>query len=387
MKAIHDVMTTWGVQLRRMPPRAQEIHAHIARITPQPHALQRGWRMPRLAVGFAILAAIAFVGQSHISGQLRTASIAQRAPADVQGLRSTLDAPGIFGTPTGLSPRTGFMERVVEPFRRYLPTDDTPITDTRELLETSYSARIKTRTVEVIGSRLQTIIRGLGGRVDRVTLDVQYGSIAFAISTDKLDALRSELQSMFWKPFIRESTSAENRLADARATERDQRNAEERVQQLEAQRAAAIAEFQTRSTSFTVRINGLLASIRALEAQRSTVTDVAARERLEQDIRARNTDLRIARAQFASARAAHDRNLARLDVDTRVMQDRIAFAQQQTQDLTERVATVHGTITLEQVAYARILGTFFLAHWIATLLTILAIVALLRTDRRPLIVP
>src|SRR3989344_8448981 len=74
------------------------------------------------------------------------------------------------------------------------PNPDVPVTDTREFLKTYYSASMRTRDVPVLTRRVETTVRGYGGRIDQESSSAQYGYVNFALPQSKYDAFRTELE-------------------------------------------------------------------------------------------------------------------------------------------------------------------------------------------------
>lgn len=392
MKNIKTTFENWGAQKRHLPTNSAEVLDRVINSTsrtPVPTP-SRSWRIPRLAVGFAIIALVAFFGQSLVTRQLVTADV-EESYSSVAPMSPQLDTGINFGTAVGLSAlSTSELKQFIAPIipqPDYYPyrRNDTPITDTRELLETSYSARVKTRKVAELGARLQTIIRGFGGRIDSSSLSERYGHIAFVVPEGKLDALRNELSGMVWKRFFSESVSSENQLNEQRTIEDSKKSATNELAWITDQRAAAKKKFDAREASLNAQIGRLTATLRTLTEQRTTATTDDVRAGIDAQIKTNDRNIRNVRATLTKTRAEYDQELRNFDIYERQANERLDGAKSDEQSLAGRVATVRGTISLEQLSYTRIATTFVAGHWIAILFALLAILAFRRMDRRPLI--
>lgn len=389
MTNIKTILAKWGAQTRRMPADAATILERVTSATPrtptltQPHV----WHIPRLAIGFAIFAVVAFAGQSYVSRQLVTADADESYQSTVPRSYSDIE----FGTSGGLSaPSMGALEKSIAPLLPYYPQpyfqqNDTPITDTREILETSYSAHVKTRKVDELGSRLQTIVRGFGGRIDSASLNERYGSIAFALPANKLDALRGELKSLIWKRFLSESVYAENRLNEQRAIEDRTKTATDELDRVADQRVEIKKKYDAREASLTAQIRRLTTTLRTLTEQRATAATDDVRASIDAQIKTTDRDLRTTRSALTKMRVERDQALRNLDIEENTAKVRLDDTKRDEQTLAGRVATIRGTISLEQLSYTRIATTFIAGHWIALFFGLLAILAFRWMDRRPLI--
>src|SRR3990172_9364400 len=67
----------------------------------------------------------------------------------------------------------------------YYPNPNVPVNDTREFLKVYYSAFMRTRDVQGLTRRVETTIRGYGGRIDQESSSPQYWDVNFSLSPSK----------------------------------------------------------------------------------------------------------------------------------------------------------------------------------------------------------
>ncbi|MFH1098582.1 MAG: hypothetical protein V1723_01475 [Candidatus Uhrbacteria bacterium] len=408
-KITDALLRKWGTRKRTMPPNAatteERVLAAFDNVPRRTVTRRIRFQIPRLVLALGVLALIAIVAQPERWLGLNTPTTPNdRQPfalspktteSGISGPalseESTAPRSAAIGTPSvGFDTNFGteFSKRLQilpEPPDYFQRDANVPITDNRELLETSYSAHVKTRKVDELGSRLQIIIRGFGGRIDSSSLSDRYGNITFALPANKLDALRNELKSLVWKRFLSESVYTENRLGDQRLIEDRTTAATNELDEVAERRAEAKKKYDAREASLNAQIGRLSATLRTLTEQRAAATTDDERASIDAQIKTTDRDLRSTRAALAKMRADRDQEYRNLDIAKRAANERLESAQRDEQTLAGRVATIRGTISLEQLSYSRIATTFLRDHWLAVLFAILAIIALSRMDRRPLI--
>ncbi|MDO8462686.1 MAG: hypothetical protein Q7S96_00220 [bacterium] len=375
MTNFHDRLKRWGASQRRAPERNDALKAaalqHV-RPSAKRARVTAPLRLPFLPLALAGTAVIALLVVS------RTSYVATYQ-ADTNGVRTSDSALGlgIAGPELSTEHWSQAPYSEFEPIPR--PPDKAPIVDDRELLRTDYRATMRTRRVQEDGQRVQTIIRGHGGRIDQLSLNERYGSVSFALPEDELPALRDELRGMVRTPFLTESFHAENLLPQQQGLEQREQSITSQITELTQQ----LDEITTTSEHTVASLTAQLRTVRAAltdardSAPTTTAAIVAKQERitaLEQE--ERTLDIRIAsvRKDFMRQRAELERNIA----DYQATLDQNGTAQQ---DIRNTVATVRGTITLQQITYTGMVRTYLTMYWLATLLGVLAILTFIRKFR------
>src|SRR3989338_8933430 len=137
------------------------------------------WHMSWLTLILGLLALATFVA---VSGP----GVRYGYVTPLMGIAEGTEGNGRGGaTPTM---DTGIANKIMYPYP--YPTQGVPATDMRELLQISYNASLRTSNVPKLTRRVETVVRGHGGRIDQESSSSQYGSISFAVSTSKYDAFR-----------------------------------------------------------------------------------------------------------------------------------------------------------------------------------------------------
>lgn len=395
-------LRAWGAAARRLPPDADTRRATILQHAPSaPHAraaIVRP-RVPWFALAFAGLAVIAIIAQPErwfAEGQFvseitrpndaaRQEAPSPTPPSTASGGSGAAHIESGFGfsTATGLSTRD---IRDV-PILGWFAPKSVPFTDTRELLETDYAAQLRVRHVAETSGRVQTIVRGHRGRVDAETTSEEFASVTFAIPATELERFRDEIRVLAGARFFTERTASVNRLTDQVNYERMESTAAETIAQIERDRTDRIAAFRTVEAQYLARVRTLRDRTQQLREQLRTAIDADARNATEAQIRDTERETASAHAAFQPKRTAHDREIQSIDARLFWQNEQLESAQTAQVNLAERVATVTGTVAMERISLVGVGWAYLGDHWIAALLGVLALLALARMDRRPLIAP
>lgn len=401
-------LTAWG-RARRAPPGRNDALKQelLSRVVPQPtiavpvrSSMHSRWFLP---LAFAGAAAIAMV-IGPVIPTVRTPTLPTTAPpssitmpvtgtGESTALKDEASSADDMGTAVGFSRRSA--SGLAAPRLQTQPVPDilpypreVPIVDQRELLKIDYHATARTRKVMEIGQRLQTTIRGYGGRIDTATISETYGSIGFALPVDKLDAFRQELRSTMGARFLVEQVRTENRVGTQRSLEEQQRMGIDEIDALAREREETIATFQRREGGILREITAIGRRIEAIRAELAAA-DAATRPAIEVRLRDAERERARFRQQLAGLRTAHAREIQQLDTRLTNAQHRVDRAVDGQQDLTEDVATVRGWVGIERIGIAGIIGAYLRGYWVAIILGVLALAALARawrgTDRTPLV--
>jgi hypothetical protein len=137
------------------------------------------------------------------------------------------------------------------------PSNNLPISDAREFLKKDYNATIRTRDVETLTTRVQTMVRGFNGRVDGSSSSEKFGYISFVVPASSLDAFRLEIKSLVPNKLYIEQTSTQNLLPQKQVIEEQRANVSNTLAQLADSRNQLVA-------SHLSRISGLQSRLKAI---------------------------------------------------------------------------------------------------------------------------
>ena len=228
------------------------------------------------------------------------------------------------------------------------PRPDTPISDSREFLKRSYNAAVRTRNVDELGNRIQTIVRGYSGRIDGYSSSPKNGYVSFAVPADKLEVFRAELKNTVRAKFYTESVSSQNLLPQKQSIEEQQKQSESELSRLRSSRNALADSHNTIVASIQARLKTIsteLAQLRSANPADPKITQLTAEE----------TKLRV---DLAAENREYLSKLASLDSQIRSAEDTLASIKKQDQDLLDNVATVQGYITLNWISVWEIVDLY-----------------------------
>ncbi len=237
-----------------------------------------------------------------------------------------------------------------------------PIDDTREFLKTGYGAHIKTRTVSKIATRIQTMIRGYGGRIDNASVNPKSAYISFVIPKSSLEFFRTELKDVLPERFIEENVQMTNLLPQKQQIEKDTGAAEDRLESLQNSRQSLIASHDAKAASIQKQINTYAYRISVLNKEVTTST--IRQEEINRELAQLNSQVRYQKQLLANENAQFQKSLNALDADIRgVTRERDALYVQD-ENLVKDVETVQGSVSLEWVSILELLDLYVPIYWI-----------------------
>ncbi|MBI2444558.1 MAG: hypothetical protein HYV42_04940 [Candidatus Magasanikbacteria bacterium] len=238
------------------------------------------------------------------------------------------------------------------------------VVDTREFLKTDYQATIKTRQVEELGMRAQTIIRGYGGRVDNASLQNRYGSIEFVVPKDEFEAFKRELKSLVRAKFITEGIRQQNLLPEKRGIEQQTDRVTTQLDQLKQDRDDLNARHRQTVNTYNRQIAALNHSITVLQQEATVTTTILDRQaEITQELAGLRAQKRTAERRLATENTNYTRELNSLNYRIRDAETQIADLDTQDQALLATVETVSGTIILEWISLLAIVDLYLPGHW------------------------
>ncbi|MDO8424949.1 MAG: hypothetical protein Q7T01_00310 [bacterium] len=383
MKRLHQRLKQWGEQQRRVPERNDALQAQVlargAREQVVPDVV-RASRVPWLS--FALVgAAVLVIVIAPRTSMLRTE---QSDTAGSMGLSAGSSAPSVAREaplmPETAMPKSGLdtvFYGAPEPMLKggaYPLQRDVPITDTREYLQIGYAATMRVRDVLGIGQRVQTVVRGHGGRIDTLSLNEQYGSVSFALPEDELEALRNELRMLVRTPFLLETFRMENLLPQQQFLEERATGMKESLEELVAKLGELTAAHDRAIGSLSAQLQQTRATLAAARAEEPRTTEgvVAKQERVKQLER----EERRLRDTMTSENRTYDAQRSDMERRKAAQEQSLTENTEQQQDVVDQVATVRATIALRHISAFGVMTTYLAQYWIAVALGLFALAAL-----------
>ncbi|OGE77843.1 MAG: hypothetical protein A2751_02240 [Candidatus Doudnabacteria bacterium RIFCSPHIGHO2_01_FULL_46_14] len=377
---IHNILTDWGRGKRRSPARNEILKAEILTRVPAGniptvnHSLRR---LPWLSFAFTSLAAIILVVNAvSVNYSSRTMMVS----APTAGVRE--EGSGSFAMPNSIVQDS--RNSLIRPWPS--PSPGGSITDTREFLKKDYNAQVRTRKIDELAGRIQTMVRGYDGRIDGYSASEKYGYVSFAIPASKLEAFRAEIKSIIRAKFYTEYVSSQNLLPQKQSIEQEQSQIEKTLGQLRADRDKLMIDHKKTLSSLQSQLN---AANKELAALRAEVTDDPERRA--------QIDARIAQLQpqkitlesrVYNENKNYEANLVSFDSQIASAESNLEAVEKQDQNLLDNVATVQGYITLNWISLWEIMDLYLPGPLLTWILGALALTAYLwHRHRSHLLIP
>ncbi len=266
-----------------------------------------------------------------------------------------------YGEATGLGQKESIVLSQARSITQQISGQFTSVQDTREFLKYDYSATIKTRKVEQISSRVQTIVRGHGGRVDNMYVQEKHGYVYFVVPKSSLEAFKNEIKGLVNVRFYIESVRAQNLLPEKVIIEKSTETAKESLASLESALATLTKEHNTRISDLQKQLNGVVASINRL--RREVTTSTVRQEEIKRDISRLSAVQQKLQRQMTDENESYDSQKFYLDEKIKNAKSEISDLAEQDQNLQDTVETVQGTIEVEWVSIFEIITLYVPYYW------------------------
>lgn len=273
-------------------------------------------------------------------------------------VESTVGSSPPMGAPvmtTGVSSAPAEMGMTRDLYYPYpYPNPDVPVTDTREFLKTYYNASMRTRDVSSTVRRVETTVRGHGGRIDQMSAALKYGSVSFSISQNKFEAFRTELESFVNERFLTVNISSQNMLPQKVSIEEQQKQADKTLADYKVARQKLVAAHAS--------------TVRVLEAKIASEKDSLVLAELTKEL--------------ANENASYQSQLRTADDAIKYAEEWQKAVVTQDKALLENVGTVNGTVSLEWISLWDIALVYLPGYWIPTIFALLTLISFARDRRR-----
>ncbi len=373
---IQNMIKEWGQKKQQLPPHNNALKSQVlSKYSPQASCIsspKRTWKLPlvpALLAGFAVIAFLISVPSKHSLPTSSQSSLNTSFKSTEEQDRAASYAPTKNGDVYPIEP----------------PFTGVPITDTRELLKTDYSASIKTRHITETSDRIQTSVRSFGGRIDQASNSPEYGSISFVLPARDLNAFRTETKNLVGTHFYTENISSENLLPQKRNIEEQTKTREQNLQELHAQRDTLTAEHKRLIASLQSQINALSKEITTLQTEKSTATPEQKLE-IETALRALQNQNNGLQTQIRNENTSFTNKMSQIDTQIKNTEETITALGKQDTQLLDTVATVRGTISLDYASAWEMINLYLPPYWIALVFLLAAAGAYIINHRRSRII-
>lgn len=224
------------------------------------------------------------------------------------------------------------------------------VSDTREFLKTYYQATIRTRNVTTLATRIQTIARGYGGRMDDISVNKESAHISFVVPKNKFDAFTEEMRGLVHPKFIEENISAKNLLSQKQVIEKQTNRAEETLFTVQQQRDILVKNHQSLVNNLQNQINSFNRQIRGLRNQYATTTSTAQQQILSNQVALVTQQQNQAKQVLAQENSRYETALRLNDVNVSASQDRVDNWYKEDSELLANVETVEASVSLRWIS-------------------------------------
>ncbi|MEK9182806.1 MAG: hypothetical protein AAB809_01875 [Patescibacteria group bacterium] len=214
---------------------------------------------------------------------------------------------------------------------------------------------MRTRDVQGLTRRVETTVRGYSGRIDQQSSSQYYGSVSFAIPTNKYDAFRDELEGLVNSRFITTNISSQNLLPQKLSIEEQQKQADTTLTNYKAERQRII----------TAHAN----AVQALQLQIDTATTPS-------------ETVVLLKQQLANENVSYLVQLNAVDRKIQSAQEWQKTVQTQDKELLNSVATVTGTVSIQWISIWDMARLYLPGYWIPAIFALLTFLSLLWDRKR-----
>lgn len=373
---LDHILQQWGKEQRRAPENndaTKALATSALKVPEEKVVMGHPIRIPWLALASTGLAVVIFFVQNTPS------------PAPMRKFQTTQSGAGASFKNAASSSSLGFesvssLPSLREPVIDYFRPVPTPASDTREFLKTDYHATIKTRRVEEIGNRIQTIVRGYGGRIDSSSIQTRYAYLSFVVPKKTFDAFKVEIKTLLPARFITESSATQNLLPEKRVIEEKTEMMHTLLAEHKKNRDTLETRHRATVASLQKQLNAVVAEIRTLQSE--VTTDPVRQKQINDRIAILQAEQRRLNRNLANENAQYVRERDMLDAQIRDAESEITNLDKRDNNLIENVETVQGSITIEWISILKIIGLYMPKDWLSFLFLGFALLAFLSYRRR-----
>ena len=389
--SLEKKLRQWGKEASMLPPNVLDMKSKVLDLVKMPSKTVSRLHQPRpyfIAMSSMAAVLLLFVGvqlykKIHLF-QVSTSGVAYDAApqamlvggggcggayCDLSAPLESSDLAPVSGKATALDDSSNSVLSnpvdVVEKVSRETSSLVAPVAfvpDTREFLQYEYNAQIKSRRVPEITGRLQTVVRGYGGRVDSVSVQKKYGYIYFVVPKSSFDDFKSEVKSLVNARFYEESVQGQNLLPEKIVIEQSLDTTNQSLVSWQESLSALSKEHEGHILYMQKQLNSIASRIAKL---RMEVTSSTARQK----------EISTELSRLYAAQAETQKNIKEeneyynsqkfyLEDQIKITQKQIANLVGQDKELQGAVETVQGSIQLQWVSVFEMINIYVPYFWL-----------------------
>jgi len=332
-KTIHDIFESWGRNKRKIPTNNDILKREILSKIPFDFDREVSFkRSPLIWLPFAFSALAVLVLLVNITGYSNSVSKQNTIQTEIQ---------------TGFLPTSDVYKPNASSALPY-SGGELSVSDKREFLKVNYNATLRTRYITDTKNRIETIVRGSGGRVDSSTGGDKNGYVNFAIPKDNLESFKIEIKDLVGTRFYSEQINSQNLLPAKQTIEENQRKTEKSLSNLQTERGKIVKDHNQNISSYQYEISSINAEVNTLNIEYQYTTAVRKAE-ITNKISQLQTKIGTIQSQIVNENKDYQTRIGGIDVQIKNVQENLKTIQKQNSDLLDNVATVNGSISLNWI--------------------------------------
>lgn len=250
------------------------------------------------------------------------------------------------------------------------------VRDTREFNKVSYSGDIKTREVEDVSKKVNSLIHVAGGRVDSSSVNQEYASFSFVVPKSNFESFENDISALVSQKLYVKHISQQNLLNQKQTIESQQKDNATQVSDVQKQKTDLTASHTKTIASFNFYLSQAKKGLAATNARLAVATDTneisdlyTQRTNFSNTITNYNNNIYSENSNYKMSLDAYNAQIDSLNKT----KDSLAT---QTVDLIDQVETVQGSISIRYVSIWQLVNIYSPISP-ALVITILVVVALI----------
>ena len=379
-RTIKNIFESWGQSKKELPPNNNALKSEILSKVPsdlgKTFAINHS-RLPWVSFAFTAVAVVVFF--INLAGPQN--NFGKQAPTLGESSVDFYKTSSNRGTS---APSMPSLDNYYTP--PFYGGGDSPITDNREFLKIGYNATVRTRRAPLLAARIETLIRGFGGRIDSASSGEKSGYISFALPKEELSTFQLAIKDLAGARFYTEQTNSQNLLPQKQMIEENQRQNEKNLSDLNAERGQIVRSHNQVVASHQSRVDSINRDIATLNAEYPSA-DAARRAQILNIINQLQAEINTIRYQIANENKSYQTKISDIDNKIRNTQENLRIIKNEDTNLINNVATVNGTISLTWINLWELADAYAPGRLLAWVFLLAAIAYYLFWHRRFIAVP
>ncbi len=383
---LEKTLSDWGKQQQQLPNNYQTLkNAALSELNPAVvNADNFKSPVPWLSLalsGMAFVSLLFITVANHktntqlLMGQNKETTVAQSPAVPLNNQEIDSSARGLR-TDSLSAPMNNSSAKTFAPdyyyTQPYNQAAEIPSTDNREFIKTGYGAVLKSRDIQPLEQRVETTVRGFGGRVDSASASEQSGHISFVIPSGKLESFKTEIKNLTGARFYSESLSSQNMLPEKVSLEQQTNEQNKSLAQLNLD----LTKLNEAHTQTTGKLNGQISSAnkQLADLEKETTFDPSRAAQIEQEKQTLKNRVANLRSQLANENYNYNSQSGYLTSQITSIKNTLESLNTQTDQLLDNVATVRGNISFQKIGFWEFSTAYVPGYWIPIALLAAAII-------------